>query len=281
MVLRDLQAHRRTVLWELYRPLLRVASKLQADTGDELHSHVRRNFRRGIKLANEQRIHNKLQEARQVSRSRAVYCSALTPLHATQLLHQWQSAVDGNAYHTKQVQYLTQYLRAMSARSVQAPATVSEKKPIRTPGIMHATAYHDPLPRLKPQPHSTSMMIFNRRRQIQRRWDRLETMKAWTTDARDEQRFERGLGVQNRDVEWGTEWSNAVKASEASMTRERHRSEVSDCLTVQQSSSTSALTYSSSSPVVQLRIPPTLQSQAKAAQRHRDQRWQRGDSANR
>ncbi|ORY82952.1 hypothetical protein BCR35DRAFT_79383 [Leucosporidium creatinivorum] len=194
--------HRIPVLWSLYRPLLRLSSnfpvqrqqrtteserKGRASTGNALQAHVRRLFRRGRKLGNLQQVKKRLTEA-----------------HT--LLDDLQRAQDGSAHHHQQITLLSAHLARYTPISSPPPPAVPPK-PRRSPSILFSTPYHPPLPRLKPQPEHISMMIFNRRRAIQRRWDRVEETKAWAEDGKREAEFDRRLGFEaGAKGEWGLEW---------------------------------------------------------------------------
>lgn len=149
-----------------------------------------------------------------------------------QLLASLQAASNDNAYHQKQIKMLDEYLSAVDkSRAPPPPPPAPARRPTLTPGIIHATAYHMPLHRLKPQPLGLSMTIFNRRKAVQRRWDRLDQAKDWARDGQSEQRFEHTLNVDSSYNKapgaWGDEWRATVKLMEESMTAERRRSEVS------------------------------------------------------
>lgn len=78
------------------------------------------------------------------------------------------------------------------------PPTPAYVHPVRSPGVIFSTPYNPPLPRLKPQPLGISMMIFNRRAAIQRRWDRFAVLKDWESDLREEDSFLARVGVQGQ-----------------------------------------------------------------------------------
>lgn len=215
--------HRIPVLWSLYRPLLRLSGKLSPDLqqhpvdpepkerareGNALQDHVRRLFRRGQRLGNLQQVKKRLEEAHSVRLcSRSLFNGpADRSLPSSQLLDDLQRAYAGSASHQQQVTLLASHL-ARHTPPPPAPAPTAPPKPRRSPSILFSTPYRPPLPRLKPQPEHISMMIFNRRRAIQRRWDRVKETKAWAEDGRREAEFEKGLGVE-RGVqgEWGLEW---------------------------------------------------------------------------
>jgi hypothetical protein len=71
-LLKQSRHHAKVVLWELYRPLLHVAAKIQSTNQVQdnlLQAHVRRLFRRTININNDERIQLKVQEGRQVNQS--------------------------------------------------------------------------------------------------------------------------------------------------------------------------------------------------------------------
>lgn len=83
---------------------------------------------------------------------------------------------------------------------------------------MKATWYNKPLPRMKPQPHTLSMMLFSRRKARERRALKCELLDTWSADLALERKFEENLvrtveregkeiqrvygGVEER-AEWG------------------------------------------------------------------------------
>lgn len=204
------------VLWSLYRPLLRLAPN------SDLQSHIRRLFRRSLKLSNLEKAAHKLRDGYTVSSSRSR--RARVPLTLVQLLDELTLVQQGNARLRAKYDLLTTHLVACRP-SPPPPAAPSPPPRIhRTPGLIAATAYNPPLPRLKPQPVHISMLIFERRKTIQRRWDRFEVAKARAEEGREEARFEERLGVEVG--EWGAEWKREMDDMKKSFTRETRRNEV-------------------------------------------------------
>ena len=69
-----------------------------------------------------------------------------------------------------------------------------------------------------------SMLIFSRRKAVQRRWDRFEVAKARAEEGREEDRFEERLGLGRSG--WGTEWRTEIERIKTSFEREARRNEV-------------------------------------------------------
>lgn len=79
------------------------------------------------------------------------------------------------------------------------------------------------------------MMIFNQRKAIQRRFDRLAVAKERARDDLDEKSFERRLGMSEKEedgaakVEWIDVWGEEVREIGRRVHREARRSDVSCC----------------------------------------------------
>lgn len=128
-------------------------------------------------------------------------------------------------------------------RTPSPPPPRAPSSPKLTPGILHATSLHEPLPRLKPQPLATSMMINRRRKQQQSRMDRRAWVGEWARDARAEDEFERmlekeagrdgvgmGAGQAGRGgagASYESEWRRELGRLDACRARETRKSEVS------------------------------------------------------
>ncbi|GAA5938491.1 hypothetical protein JCM1841_006042 [Sporobolomyces salmonicolor] len=221
--------HRLPTLWSLYRPLLRAASAAPLDPPHRqtLRDYVRQEFKRWRKLQNVQRVRLKWTEAEQL-------------LHSLQTSH--NSATDLSALRT-----LASRLSARRRRPAPArPAPRPPRKPRLTPSILRATSFHPPMSRLRPQPIGTSMMIFNRRRASQKRYDLLEKAKEYVEMARAEARFETGLGTGGaaREARWGGEWEGWIREARTKESKEQQRNE--------------------------MRIPAELQLKAREANRRRE-----------
>ncbi|KAK4046032.1 hypothetical protein OIV83_006421 [Microbotryomycetes sp. JL201] len=98
--------------------------------------------------------------------------------------------------------------------SLKARPEAIKAPPRRTPGIIYPQLMHPPLPRLKPQPLSLSMMIFKRRKAIQKRADEATLAKALIQDGREEAIFEHSLGIQKSrgDEQYAAEWAARLAA---------------------------------------------------------------------
>lgn len=69
------------------------------------------------------------------------------------------------------------------------------------------------------------MLIFARRKAIQRRWDRFAVAQERAAEAREENAFEARLGVQ--EGKWGLDWQQVILDSKESFAREARRNNVS------------------------------------------------------
>ncbi|GAA5897759.1 hypothetical protein JCM5296_000874 [Sporobolomyces johnsonii] len=223
--------HRLPTLWSLYRPLLRAASAAPLDPPHRLalRDHVRQEFKRWRKLQNVQRVKRKWTEAEQL-------------LHSLENCH-------SSASHLSNIRTLASHLSARFHRpSPPRPPPPPRRKPRLTPSILRATAFHPPMSRLRPQPIGTSMMIFNRRRASQRRYDLLEKAKEYVEMARAEERFETDTGARGAagaaagEARWGGEWEDWIREARKKEWKEQQRNE--------------------------MRIPPELQLKAREANRH-------------
>ena len=79
--------------------------------------------------------------------------------------------------------------------------------------------------RVKPQPVQTSMMIFNRRRKSQKRYDSLERAREYVEMMQEEEGFEGRLG--KREGGWGDEWKEWMRDAREKEKREQERNNVS------------------------------------------------------
>ncbi|KAM0789867.1 hypothetical protein ACM66B_006713 [Microbotryomycetes sp. NB124-2] len=166
--------HRVTVLWSLYRPLMRFGS---LHGGPVMLDHVRRTFRKSQGWTSVQRIKREL-----------------TDMY--NLLDDLQAASRGSVKASQAIKHLVAYISSTKKRApVAATAEAAKTPPRRTPGILHAQLMHPPLPRLKPQPLALSLMIFKRRKAIQNRADRASLGKSMVQLGKEESRFERDLGL--------------------------------------------------------------------------------------
>jgi hypothetical protein len=103
-------------------------------------------------------------------------------------------------------------------------------KPV--PSIIRPSAFNPPMLRMRPQPIKTSMMIFDRRRASQRRYDKLVLAKELVELATEEERIERAAGVR-RPTQPGLsttrvadEWREWIRYAQQHEQREYKRRDV-------------------------------------------------------
>ncbi|KAM0753331.1 hypothetical protein T439DRAFT_323965 [Meredithblackwellia eburnea MCA 4105] len=180
----------------LFRRLLRLAPS------PELKSFVKRDFRRNSKLRNFQRIQLKLSEGEK-------------------LLDDFQKIKTGESSLLSKYDHVNTFLLASKPDILKSSPPASPRKPVRTPGIIFANAFHPPLPRLKPQPDHITMMTFDRRRAIQRRWDRYNAAGDLLFDCSAEEEFEKRLGLETGP--WGEGTRKMMRDSEVAFQREDAR----------------------------------------------------------
>ncbi|KAL8278175.1 hypothetical protein RQP46_009348 [Phenoliferia psychrophenolica] len=193
------ELHRVPVLWSLYRPLLRLAPS------HELAQHIQRAFRRTLPLRNLLKIQHKL-------------------IEGYSMLDDFDRIHAGDSILADKYATLSSHL-ARTRPAPTPPARRPPKPPVLTSGILFSTPYNPPLPRLKPQPEHISMLIFARRKAIQRRWDRFAVAQERAADAREENAFEARLGVQ--EGPWGLDWQELISESKKSFDMEAKRNAVS------------------------------------------------------
>ncbi|GJN94154.1 hypothetical protein Rhopal_007228-T1 [Rhodotorula paludigena] len=246
-------AHRIPTLWALYRPLLRAATAapLPHPHRRALRKHVRDEFRLSRNLGNLDRIRARLRDAEQ-------------------LLHDLDCAPHSHSHLSR--------LRALASHLVSRPrprpptpplppsSTCIHRKPTPRPSILHATHFHPPLVRTRPQPLALSMLIFRRRQAAQKRFDRLAQARELERVARDVEREEGELGMlrgasgqgqsggeltrrepageQGEGERWGDEWRGWIREAREKELTEQRRNE--------------------------LRIPPDLFRRASALNRQRE-----------
>lgn len=73
------------------------------------------------------------------------------------------------------------------------------------------------------------MMIFNRRRTSQRRFDRIGEAREWAALGRAEEQFEQALGVGERKAgegKWSGEWEQFLREAKGKEVKEYRRNEV-------------------------------------------------------
>ncbi|GAA5997604.1 uncharacterized protein JCM10292_000964 [Rhodotorula paludigena] len=225
-------AHRIPTLWALYRPLLRAATAapLPHPHRKALRKHVRDEFRLSRNLGNLDRIRARLRDAEQ-------------------LLHDLDCAPHSHSHLSR--------LRALASHLVSRPRPrpptpplprkPTPPKPRPRPSILHATHFHPPLVRTRPQPLALSMLIFRRRQAAQKRFDRLAQARELERVARDVEREERELGMlrgasgprgagpsrelgagegEGEEQRWGDEWRAWIREAREKELKEQRRNEL-------------------------------------------------------
>ncbi|GAA5838580.1 hypothetical protein JCM11251_003430 [Rhodosporidiobolus azoricus] len=204
--------HRQAVLWSLYRPLLRVASTLHLEHQHRLavQGYVREEFKRNRNVKSMQRTQRKVEEGKQFLRD-------LERAHEDE-------------HRLKRFRQLADYLLARRAVSPppQTPKVAPPAgKPRLRPSILHSTSYHPPFQRLRPQPVGLSMMIFNRRRAAQRRFDKLALARDMAAYGQDEDALDAEPGKRTKGEDgWGKEWQDWIKAARRKEAIEFRRNEM-------------------------------------------------------
>lgn len=140
------------------------------------------------------------------------------------MLDELERANSGNTFLQAKYSAISSHLALIRPAPLPAPKP-PPRKPVLMPGIIFSTAYNPPLPRLKPQPEHISMLIFNRRKAVQRRWDRFAVAQERLQEAREETRFEQRLGVD--EGRWGEDWAGTIQDLKGSFDRETARNAVS------------------------------------------------------
>ncbi|GAA6059130.1 hypothetical protein JCM10212_003877 [Sporobolomyces blumeae] len=207
--------HRVPTLWSLYRPLLRAArlAPLDADERNAIERYVKDEFKRSRKVANVERVAQSWREGET-------------------LLHQLESS-HASSSHVSRLRELASHLVSRRRVPSHPPRPPNQNPPQRSnraqprplPSIMHSTQFNPPMPRLDPQPLATTMMIFNRRRASQKRYDRVAQAKELVADD-EEARFEaRILGRTKTAVgrELGWEWKDWIKDARRKEIKEQAR----------------------------------------------------------
>ncbi|GAA5871000.1 hypothetical protein JCM8547_000054 [Rhodosporidiobolus lusitaniae] len=208
-------SHRQSMRWSLYRPLLRATAGVPLEQQQclALREWVREEFKRNSKDKHVQRIRRKVHEAEQ----------SLSQLEST----------EHSAYHLDRMRELASHLLARKAVSSPPPASTPAPPPARKPrlrpSILHSTQFHPPMPRLRPQPIGTSMMIFNRRRQSQKRFDKATLAREMVALGKAEETFVKELRVREDGVgagKWGGEWASFVREAKGKEVKEHKRNEM-------------------------------------------------------
>ncbi|GAA6048734.1 hypothetical protein JCM3770_003934 [Rhodotorula araucariae] len=225
--------HRIPTRWSLYRPLLRAAQSAPLDQEHcrALQRYVRDGFKRARNLGSVDRARRKLVEAEQ-------------------FLHQLEGAAH-SATHLSNLRALASHLllrRPPSPPRPARPAPPPRRKPLISPSILHSTPFNPPMPRLRPQPLATSMMIFRRRRASQKRFDKLVTAREMLALVQAEMVFDARAGAREKqeDGRWGDEWRAWIAEARVKDAKEQARNA--------------------------LRIPPEMQQQAREAGTERERR---------
>jgi hypothetical protein len=71
------------------------------------------------------------------------------------------------------------------------------------------------------------MMIFNRRRKSQKRYDKIEIARAYVDDMKEEDKFERRISRGESEGKWGGEWSDWLREAREKEKVEQARNNVS------------------------------------------------------
>lgn len=111
-----------------------------------------------------------------------------------QFLHRLESASHSTA-HLERMRELADHL---ILRHAKKPTHVVKPQvaPKPVPSIIRPSAFNPPMLRMRPQPIKTSMMIFDRRRASQRRYDKLVLAKELVELSVAEERIEWAAGVR-------------------------------------------------------------------------------------
>ncbi|GAA5971197.1 hypothetical protein JCM3765_007354 [Sporobolomyces pararoseus] len=208
----DSPLHRIPTLWSLYRPLLRSTRSAPLEYKEQkvLQRYIRDEFKRSTKLANIEKVKRRWNQAEQ-------------------LLHQ----IEGSNYctlHLNRLKELTLYLSNRSSLPLHPPPSPSpqgvNKKPSPRPTILHSTQFRPPMLRIRPQPIETSMMIFNRRKKSQKRFDKLSLAREYLQFMREEENFEKRFTRSRRgegEGRWGEEWRDWIRDAREKEKKEQER----------------------------------------------------------
>ncbi|GAA5836246.1 hypothetical protein JCM11251_001439 [Rhodosporidiobolus azoricus] len=132
-------------------------------------------------------------------------------------------------HRLKRFRQLADYL--LARRAVSPPPPIPKLappagRPRLRPSILQPTPYHPPLQRLRPQPIDLSMMIFNRRRAAQRRFDKLALARDMAAYGKDEDALDAESGKRTKGEDgWGKEWQDWIKAARRKEAIEFRRNE--------------------------------------------------------
>ncbi|GAA5908487.1 uncharacterized protein JCM6883_005563 [Sporobolomyces salmoneus] len=207
--------HRIPTLWSLYRPLLRATRSVPLELQERkaLYGYIRDGFKRSKKLGNVEKVKRKW-------------------IEAEQLLTQLEGCSTSTTY-LERTRELARYLVSRSSLPLHPPPPLpasasatshSDSKCRERPSILHATQFSPSMLRIRPQPIGTSMMIFNRRRKSQKRFDQLVIAREYVEMMREEERFERRTkGGNEGGRKWGGEWIEWIKDAKEKERREQTR----------------------------------------------------------
>ncbi|GAA5825157.1 hypothetical protein JCM5353_002243 [Sporobolomyces roseus] len=208
-LLLDSPLHRIPTLWSLYRPLLSSIRSIPLALSNRqiLHKYIKDTFKRNRKLSNFEHIKMKW-------------------IEAEQLLYQLESC-HNSSIHLSRTQELASHLLLTRSVSSHPPLPPSPSRtpqaPRPRPSILHSTQFAPPMLRVKPQPVQTSMMIFNRRRKSQKRYDKLELAKEYVGMMGEEESFLRRVRKREEGERWGEEWREWMREARGKEKREQER----------------------------------------------------------
>ncbi|GAA5979390.1 hypothetical protein JCM5350_003889 [Sporobolomyces pararoseus] len=205
----DSTLHRIPTLWSLYRPLVRStrSAPIPLEEQQLLHRYIKEEFKRSRKLSSVEKVKRRWHQAEQ-------------------LLNQLEGSHHCTV-HLKQLKELTLHLSNLSSLHLHPPPSPSpprvNKKPSPRPTILHSTQFRPPMLRIRPQPIETSMMIFNRRKKSQKRYDKLSLAREYLEDIKEEDQFENRILNGRRGGEWGQEWKEWIRDAREKGKKEQAR----------------------------------------------------------
>ncbi|GAA5853804.1 hypothetical protein JCM5353_002353 [Sporobolomyces roseus] len=199
--------HRIPTLWSLYRPLLFSIRSIPLALSHRqiLHKYIKDTFKRNRKLSNFEQIKMKW-------------------IEAEQLLYQLESCHNSSIHLSRTQELASHLLLALSLPPhPPLPPSPSQAPPKPRPSILHSTQFAPPMLRVKPQPVQTSMMIFNRRRKSQKRYDKLELAKEYVGMMGEEESFMGRVRKREEGESWGEEWREWMREARGKEKREQDR----------------------------------------------------------
>ncbi|BGP27973.1 hypothetical protein JCM10295v2_006960 [Rhodotorula toruloides] len=204
--------HRFPVLWSSYRPLLRAARTAPLDEHHRLaiEQYIKREFRQWRRLRTADKVRPKLREAEE-------------------FLHRLESA----AHSTGHLERMRELADHLILRQAKKPMHVVKPRlvPRPVPSIIRASAFNPPMLRMRPQPIKTTMMICDRRRASQRRYDKRVLAKELVDISEQEERIERAAGVRDSrqqaiaTTRVADEWRDWIRQAQRREQREYKRKE--------------------------------------------------------